>query len=51
MPFHIDIIGVTILLMLIVSTQIIVVIRTVQTIKYHARSLTKGREEAIQSGE
>ena len=51
MPFHIDLIGVAILLILIASVQVITVIRTVRSIKYHALLLMKEREEAIQKGE
>jgi len=51
MPFHIDFIGVIILLTLIVGTQIIVNVRTVLTIKYYARTLMKKREVAMQTGE
>lgn len=51
MPFHIDLIGVAILLILIASVQVITVIRTVRSIKYHALLLLKEREEAIQKGE
>jgi hypothetical protein len=51
MPFHIDIVGVAILLIVIASSRIIVVIRTVQSIKYHAHLLLKEREDAIQNKE
>lgn len=51
MPFHIDLIGVAILLILIASVQVITVIRTVRSIKYHAHFLLKEREEAMQNGE
>ena len=51
MPFHIDVIGVVLLLVLIASVQVITVIRTVRSIKYHAHWLLKEREEAIQKGE
>ncbi len=51
MPFHIDPIGIAMLLILIASVQVITVMRTVRSIKYHAQLLLKEREEAIQKGE
>ncbi|MBP6994039.1 hypothetical protein KBB12_02250 [Candidatus Woesebacteria bacterium] len=50
MPDHIDIIGVALLAMFIVGTQLISVVRTVKSVKSHAHLLLQLRDDAVQKG-